>query len=63
MHTVISSACIPYILSWSFEPHRLRHIDLLFKIAMEKGGFHIELVKFQLIFLPAPAKSESTSAL
>ena len=37
------------LLACSFEPHRLSHIDLLIKIAMEKGGLHIELVKVQLI--------------
>jgi len=33
---------------YSFEPHWLRHINLI-KIIMEKGGLHIELVKVQLI--------------
>jgi len=33
----------------SFEPHWLRHIDLLIKIALEKGGLHVELVKIQLV--------------
>jgi len=36
-------------LSCSFEPHRLRHVDLLFMIAMEKAGLHIELIKLQHI--------------
>jgi len=37
------------LLFCRFEPHRLRHIDLFIKIAIEKGGLHIELVKIQLI--------------
>ena len=36
-------------LSCSLKPHWLRHIDLLFKITMEKDGLHVELIKLQLL--------------
>jgi len=49
IHKAISSACIHILHSCSFEPRRLRHVDHLFKIAMEKSGLHIKLIKLQSI--------------
>ena len=42
LHTIFS---FPAVLKL----HRLKYIDLLFEIVMEKGGLHIELIKIQLI--------------
>ena len=44
------------LISCSFEPHWLRHIDLLIKIVIEKCGLHIKLVKVQLICATSASK-------